>query len=814
MPIDKREYMSGRPTNHAFGVVEPLHDESDSVLVRATGKVVPRHSRSAFGLSSNTLLGRDFWLQVITGVLVLSTFVFAFVERSPQGFNGLWGGRICIVASALPTIPMLLRARRSRALGTAWRLMAAMTALNAIALLLYTYHIENLWPSSSPSLVDAAYLVSGAAFVAGFALLTQTKLKPVQVSARLDSAIAGLAAASVTGALWFDPLLHPVGSPLSVFVGMAYPLSDLALLAVLVAGWVLNRHRANRPTTLLLMGASCWIVGNVISLHQRVTNTHASEAFVVSTLVAGVWIMGLAASVRDRRRLEAPHPGAGSSLISSLVPVLSGVISLVVIAATWHGLNRSPIVPLLAFSALVLVIARMWIALSEESDLVTSTKADARTDALTGLPNRRSLLEQIESNLDVDGLKPAGVILIDLDGFKEINDTLGHLAGDELLCVVGMRFQSVAMGRGVLGRLGGDEFALVSATNSEHELIGIAHELVATLSGPYVLDGVSIRVGASMGVSVSSATGSTSVELMRGADVAMYEAKRLKSGVSVYRTNNDPNSREQLGLLADLRGAIDARSLTVHYQPTLDMRTGLVRGVEALARWDHPQLGMVYPETFIPMTERAGLMPQLTRAVLVQAIAEASRLDRAGYRLQMSVNISRYDLLDGDLPDFIGRILSLHSFSASRLTIEITESSLGSDPDRAAQCVRSLRDRGIRISIDDYGVGYSSMSQLLDLAIDEIKIDKSFIVGLCSDSRAEAIVRSAIELARALGLNLVTEGIESEEVLQSLRLIGADIGQGYYIARPLARPELDDFLAHSGSANGSWPGFVRLPATK
>jgi EAL domain-containing protein (putative c-di-GMP-specific phosphodiesterase class I) len=263
----------------------------------------------------------------------------------------------------------------------------------------------------------------------------------------------------------------------------------------------------------------------------------------------------------------------------------------------------------------------------------------------------------------------------------------------------------------------------------------------------------------------------------------------------VYRSESDPNSREQLALLGDLREAIEARSLTLHYQPTLDMRTGEVRGVEALARWQHPVFGMLQPDTFIPMAERAGLMPQLTRAILDQAVTEAVRLDRTGHPLHMSVNISRYDLVDEKLPDYIDSLLKAHGFPAERLTLEITESTLGSDPDRAAQCVSELRSRGIRISIDDFGVGYSSMSQLLGLAIDELKIDKSFIIGLCDDTRAQAIVRSAIELASALDLSLVAEGIEDKAILQSLQVIGADIGQGFFIALPLASDQLDDFLA-------------------
>ena len=362
----------------------------------------------------------------------------------------------------------------------------------------------------------------------------------------------------------------------------------------------------------------------------------------------------------------------------------------------------------------------------------------------------------------------------------------------------------------MLARLGGDEFAFTCRVVGEEDLVDIGRNLLAALVDPCMLDGVSVRVGASMGVAVTDAEGSTAIELLRSADVAMYDAKRIQTGIMVYRADTDPNSREKLALLGDLRDAIDARSLTLYYQPTLDMRTGAVRGVEALARWEHPLFGMLLPDTFIPMAERAGLMPQLTRAVLVQAVTEAARLDLAGHHLHMSVNISRYDLVDEDLPDFIEGLLKLHDFPPARLTLEITESTLGSDPDRAAQCVNDLRKRGVRISIDDFGVGYSSMSQLLGLAIDELKIDKSFIIGLCNDTRAQAIVRSAIELASALDLSLVAEGIEDKAVLQSLQGIGADIGQGFFIALPLNSGELDVFLAEPDHGLQLTPDFTLI----
>jgi EAL domain-containing protein (putative c-di-GMP-specific phosphodiesterase class I) len=234
----------------------------------------------------------------------------------------------------------------------------------------------------------------------------------------------------------------------------------------------------------------------------------------------------------------------------------------------------------------------------------------------------------------------------------------------------------------------------------------------------------------------------------------------------------------------------------MYYQPTLDMRTGIISGLEALVRWPHPSLGLLYPDSFIPLAEQNGLMPQLTRSVLEMAVSEAARLDRAGHQLGMSVNISRYDLVDEDLADYVDGVLALHGFPPDRLTLEVTESALGGDPERARRCVLRLRARGVRVSIDDFGVGYSSMSQLLGLTIDELKIDKSFILGLTSDPRAQAIVRSTIELARALSLTLVAEGIETEEVLRSLQSLGAEIGQGYLISRPLTSQKLDEYLAH------------------
>jgi diguanylate cyclase (GGDEF)-like protein len=454
------------------------------------------------------------------------------------------------------------------------------------------------------------------------------------------------------------------------------------------------------------------------------------------------------------------------------------------------------VVVILAISALALVICRMAITLREVRQSMTNYQ-DARTDYLTGLPNRRAFLERLASRLASEPAASGGtgVLLVDLDGFKEVNDALGHTAGDHLLCVVAKRFEHFLGDRGVLARLGGDEYAFYCPVADEDDLVAVAHDLAETLTDPCVLDGMSVRVGASIGVALSGPCANTNGELLRCADVAMYDAKRTHSVVSAYRPEADPHSRERLALIDELRDAIGSRTLIMYYQPTLDMHTGAIRGLEALVRWPHPTLGLLYPDTFIPLAEQNGLMPQLTCCVLDMAVGQAARLDLAGHRLGMSVNISRYDLVDEDLASYVDGVLTFNAFPPERLTLEVTESALGGDPQRAERCVRRLRNLGVRVSIDDFGVGYSSMSQLLALAIDELKIDKSFTLALTSDPRARAIVRSTIELARALSLTLVAEGIETEEVLRTLQGLGAEVGQGYLFARPLPPEQLDEYLA-------------------
>jgi diguanylate cyclase (GGDEF)-like protein len=736
----------------------------------------------------------QFWWQLATAAVALLYLAsLAFIHRPPSGYLSFWDGWVGNIACTMPIIPIWLRARSSAKLRGAWIALGVGVALNDVGNLVYLLHDQNIHPIPSPALSDIPYLLSYVGFAVGITLMTQRSFGTRSTSIHLDGAIAGLAVAAVAAMLWFDSVMQISGNALQVTVGMAYPVGDIVLLVLLVAGLSPMRFRPNFSTFALMAGVAWFLYGDVVYLNQVATNSYVPDTLLDGTWLIGFWVMAIAAwPSADRRATPRTLKVAPQGIL--MIPTLFGLLSLAVLVKSL-AVHTSHVSSLLAISALLLVIVRMVLTLREVRQGAVNFR-DARTDELTGLGNRRSFLEDSRVKLESlhEGEKLA-ILLLDLNEFKEVNDSLGHPCGDDLLDIVGERFQRKLANRGCVARIGGDEFATACVVASIEEGVRIAEELNRSLDDPVSLDGVSVRISASIGVSVFPDHGSTNDELLRSADVAMYKAKQGFATVCTYRATDDPNSRDRLAMIDELRAAIEARELTLYYQPTIDLYTMAVRGVEALVRWQHPTRGLLYPDEFIPLAERVGLIPHLTRAVLEQAVAEASRLDGEGHLLRMSVNISRYDLIDDQLPSFVNQLLEQHNFPADRLTLELTESSVGENPESAKRCIKRLRSSGIGISIDDFGVGYSSMSQLLELPIDELKVDKSFVIALGSDQRARAIVRSAVELARALKLTLVAEGIETLESLEMLKEIGADIGQGYVIARPITSAQLDDFLA-------------------
>ncbi len=419
-------------------------------------------------------------------------------------------------------------------------------------------------------------------------------------------------------------------------------------------------------------------------------------------------------------------------------------------------------------------------------------------DPLTGLANRALLTDRLDAALQTATASDevTALLLIDLDRFKEINDTFGHRYGDQLLTQIGRRFVAVVGDGDTVARIGGDEFAvLLRGVDNLAAACETAENLQRALETSFKVEGVELEVDASIGVVLSGEHGADAATLLQHADVAMYVAKTRNVGVFAYSKEVDDYSPERLALLGDLRRALEMHEIVLHYQPKVRVATGEVVGVEALARWQHPARGLLYPDSFIPAAEHTGLIGPFTSYVLDAALAQARTWADAGAPLTVSVNLSGRNLLDDHLPTEVADLLTAHGVPASLLELEVTESAIMLDPVRAQRLLQQLSDLGIRLSIDDFGAGYTSLSQLKTLPVDELKIDRSFVMTMSADARDALIVHSVIELAQNLGLNIVAEGVETAEALVTLHGFGCDVAQGYYIARPAPVETFDAWRA-------------------
>ena len=413
----------------------------------------------------------------------------------------------------------------------------------------------------------------------------------------------------------------------------------------------------------------------------------------------------------------------------------------------------------------------------------------AMHDELTGLANRRLFGVNLAAVL---AERTAAVLLLDLDRFKDVNDTLGHHTGDRLLALVADRLRSVVLEGAVVARFGGDEFAVMLPGATDETARASAGLVRDALTRPFDLDGIAVAVDASVGVVVGS-PGDDGVNLVRRADLAMYAAKQSRSGLEFYRPELDRGDSTRLGLLADLRTAVASGGLDVWYQPKVDVATGACTGVEALARWRHPDHGFVGPDEFIPLAEHSSLITPLTMFVLRQSLARCESWRRVEPGFSVAVNISPRSLLDAGFVDDVARELARVAVPASALTLEITETSLMSDPDRAVSALDRLRTLGVRLSVDDLGTGYSSLAYLQRLPVDEIKIDRSFLCELHVAS-AEAVVGAVVDLGHRLDRHVVAEGVEDEATFRKLQELGCDTAQGYWLARPMPGDDLSALL--------------------
>jgi diguanylate cyclase len=644
----------------------------------------------------------------------------------------------------------------------------------------------------TPSVADAFYLCFYPITYIALMLLVRRKAGGLSAATWLDGAVAGVGAAAICAAFAFhDVSLSAGGDTASVAVNLAYPIGDVLLLGIVVAGTAILPGRTKAPWLLLAIGYTINAVGDTANLFHsgigasRVGTLLDAVAWPTSILLisASMWIKSSPPKALTQERA----PGFA-------LPGLAAAAALMILFyGSMHHASRVA----LALAAATLVIAGVRAALSVISlrEITEERRRQSITDQLTGLGNRRSLSQLLNAVLPQyadpqNQDQTLAFLYVDLNGFKEINDSFGHAAGDELLRQLGARLKGSLRNSDLLVRLGGDEFGVVLIDSDADLAATVAERLSARLEEPFIVAAVRARISASIGIAIVPGDATDAEDLLRCADVAMYRAKVEGKSFAIYQEDLD-GCGNRMRLAEELESAIAKREFELHYQPQVYLASGEIVAVEALIRWPHPRLGYVPPLEFLPLAEEAGLMGPLTSVVLDQALEQCAAWRAQGQQLTVSVNISASSLLDGEFTGLVAQFLERYELPAEALVLEVTETTAIVDFERSKLAIEQLRDLAIIVSVDDFGAGFTSLAYLSSLAVGELKLDRSFIHGLTTDQgRDLTLIRSTIQLAHSLGLRVVAEGVEDEQVLGLLSELGCDLAQGYVISRPKPATEL------------------------
>jgi diguanylate cyclase len=726
-------------------------------------------------------------------VLALTLHDSGLLGGAFKGFFEQWSlDAVGFLVAAL----VLARALTVQAERPLWLALAVGIACYACGDLYYSLVLRGATHVSRPAPSDALFLLFYPFAYVTIARLASRQVHDVPVSMWLDGAIGGLALGAVATSFVLGPAIHVThGAFASVATNLAYPLADLVLIIFVLGAFALTGWRPGRPWLLLLLGFAAIAIGDSSYLFRV-----AEGSYRAGTLLDALWPLGLSLlAFAAWSKPRAPNERRDVDVTRTVLPCAFGAVAVFQLVRADY-VHADPVSETLAALALFAGMLRFAATYSDLRRLTTVRDRQARTDDLTGLANRRQFYAQL--NGAIEGCRARGasfaLLTIDLDHFKELNDTLGHYAGDLLLQQIGPRMKGVVRGDAV-ARLGGDEFGLILRDASA--AAATAERIHRALARPFELEDLTVSVQASVGIALFPDDAQSTDGMLQRADVAMYQAKAERSRYAFSAPSANTGSRERLGLVAELRTAIEQGGLVVHYQPQVDLRTNTVSGVEALVRWQHPRRGLLSPDQFVPIAEQTGVMRELTASVLEQALGQQRAWLDEGRELSLAVNVSATNLLDAAFLGDLRRRLDHWRTPPGMLRLEITESVLIAEGSRVRHVIDSLGDLGVNLSLDDFGTGYSPLSYLRELPVTEIKIDRSFVEAMMSDRDTATIVAAVIALARRLGIEVVAEGIETAGQLEMLRSFDCPFAQGYLFSRPLpaqvaGRWLREDALAH------------------
>jgi diguanylate cyclase len=726
-------------------------------------------------------------LQVVTGGLTL-LYLASTILRSSGTSSTFFDVWVANLGYAGCTLLCAWRAIARRPGRWGWGSLAVGLLLFTAGSVLWTSWVQYFNPLPYPSISDFCFLAFFFMAFLGIGLLVRETVPKTARTIWVDGLIAALGVAALEAWLVIGPISSlNKGDFGTVATNIAYPIGDLVLVTMVVAVFAVRGWRPGRLWWILGAGLVVFAAADSVYVlrvtsHTYVTGTPLDSMWLIGAflMVVAAW-QGMGHELKNTPLIQAPN----------IVPALFLLSSLgIVVYAT-----ARPVLPLgvvLATATLVIAIARSAYAFRQLRALADS-KREARTDELTGLPNRRLFFERLAACFEPSPTpRRLAVLMIDLDRFKEINDSLGHHVGDDVLRELGPRLIAAAGSTGTVARLGGDEFGLVlSPLVDPTAATQMAERVREALRKPFELEGMSLRVDASIGIALAPDHATTPEGVLQRADVAMFAAKRAHAPWQIYSSEHDQNARERLELMEDLRDALRRREIVVHYQPILDLSKGKVTGAEALARWRHPSRGLLQPAAFLGLVTDAGLMGPFTLSVLDQAFIQQAKWSEQGYDLGVSVNISAASLRDEELPDKVGALISTHRIDPARITLELTEDSFIADPEQALVVLERLRALGVELSIDDFGTGFSSLTYIRRLPVSELKLDRTFLTGAPRDKRAVSVIRSTVDLAHSLGLRIVAEGIENLDALALVDDLGCDAAQGYLMGRPVPAQDFD-----------------------